>query len=270
VNTTRIDSAFAAAAWLSAFKIWDASTWEWYQYCVWAGVIMLGFEILQFLVFNVPPVFVGANRIPIRGKHLDEFSSKDLAFISWNKLTATIFVYHSVRYCWLSSRILWATDEVSLLSTLGAFVTLFVVYDLFYSVFHRILHLRSIYKYIHKHHHQQHAPSRGSNDAVNVHPVEYILGEYNHLLAIFLVSQCIPVHVQACAAFIAIGGVMSSLNHTRYDIVIPGVFDTKAHDHHHVIPTANYGQYHMLWDWCMGTYQPHPSYRMESEKEAKE
>jgi sterol desaturase/sphingolipid hydroxylase (fatty acid hydroxylase superfamily) len=67
-------------------------------------------------------------------------------------------------------------------STAAAFVLLFVVYDFFYTIGHRVLHHRSIYKYIHKHHHRQRAPSRGNVDAVNVHPFEFVSGEYNHLL----------------------------------------------------------------------------------------
>lgn len=58
---------------------------------------------------------------------------------------------------------------------------LYVVYDLFYTVGHRALHHRSVYKYVHKHHHRQRAPSRGNVDAVNVHPFEFVSGEYNHL-----------------------------------------------------------------------------------------
>jgi sterol desaturase/sphingolipid hydroxylase (fatty acid hydroxylase superfamily) len=51
---------------------------------------------------------------------------------------------------------------------------------------------------------------------------------------------------------------MASLNHTRFDAVIPwGVYDVKAHDVHHRIPQSNYGQYIMLWDRLMGSFRPY-------------
>ena len=49
--------------------------------------------------------------------------------------------------------------------------------------------------------------------------------------------------------FIVVGGILASLNHTRYDIrVPPGVYDVRVHDVHHRMPKSNYGQYLMLWD----------------------
>lgn len=66
-------------------------------------------------------------------------------------------------------------------STICAFILLYIVYDFFYTIGHRALHHRSVYKYVHKHHHRQRAPSRGNVDAVNVHPFEFVSGEYNHL-----------------------------------------------------------------------------------------
>ena len=74
-------------------------------------------------------------------------------------------------------------------NTCIALPAFFVVYDFFYAPFHRALHHRSVYAYVHKHHHRQVVPTRGNTDAINVHPFEFIMGEYNHVLAIFLVSR---------------------------------------------------------------------------------
>lgn len=110
-------------------------------------------------------------------------------------------------------------------------------------------HRHSVYKYIHKHHHRQHAPSRGNLDAVNVHPFEFVVGEYDHLLALFLVTRLQEVHVATVLTFIVAGGILASLNHTRFDLrVPPGVYSVRVHDVHHRIPKANFGQYIMLWD----------------------
>ena len=148
-----------------------------------------------------------------------------------------------------------------------------------------------------------------------MHPVEFVLGEYNHLLALYITGlllqarsplraqnqnllrsshaqrpRCQPhaahspgarcrrtpaigrtraaptllrraaagllggatpqeVHIAAALAFLVAGGIMASLNHTRFDVrVPPGVYDVRVHDVHHRMPKSNYGQYIMLWD----------------------
>merc|ERR1712046_262759 len=101
----------------------------------------------------------------------------------------------------------------SVRNTVGSLVALFVVYDFFYSWLHRILHVKAIYKYVHKHHHRQIAPTRGNIDAINVHPLEFVMGEYLHLLAVWLV----PCHAITVLLFIVMGGFLASLNHTRFD-----------------------------------------------------
>lgn len=117
-----------------------------------------------------------------------------------------------------------------------------------------------MYKLVHKHHHRQQAPSRGNTDAVNVHPFEFVVGEYLHLLAVVLVCRALgELHVSALLAFIVLGGMAASLNHTRLDVRIWGgrLFEVRAHDVHHRLPKSNYGQYTMVWDRLLGTYRPY-------------
>jgi sterol desaturase/sphingolipid hydroxylase (fatty acid hydroxylase superfamily) len=146
---------------------------------------------------------------------------------------------------------------------------------------------------VHKHHHFQKAPSRANIDAVNVHPIEFFLGEFNHLLALHLVVKGMPlvgfhgmdISWLGAALFIGIGGVLAGLNHTRYDVVlrIPSglsnedgksngwtLFDSKHHDVHHRIPQSNYGQYTVLWDRMFGTFREYnkddrvnPAYQLD-------
>ena len=116
-----------------------------------------------------------------------------------------------------------------------------------------------MYKLVHKHHHRQHAPSRGNTDAINVHPFEFVVGEYIHLLAVYLVGTALGrLHVAAVLAFIVAGGVCASLNHTRLDVALPWrLYEVRAHDVHHRLPKANFGQYTMAWDRLLGTYRPY-------------
>lgn len=202
----------------------------------------------------VNTIFGSLEKIPQKGKHLDKLQARDTLFIWLNRLTAVPFVYHLLYACGASASIKTSLQDVTFTNTAGAFLALYVVYDLFYTLFHRFLHHRSVYWLVHKHHHRQHAPTRGNTDAVNVHPFEYICGEYNHLLAVMLV----PCHAAAALAFVVVGGVLASLNHTRFEAVIPwGVYDVKAHDVHHRIPQSNYGQYTVLWDRLLGSFRPY-------------
>jgi sterol desaturase/sphingolipid hydroxylase (fatty acid hydroxylase superfamily) len=203
----------------------------------------------------------GARYIPVRGKHLDELSPKHILFIGFSKANTAPFTYFYFRYAFHAPNVIWAFDSLTLLNTAVALAALFIVFDFTYTLLHWFLHIKGVYGYIHKHHHHQKAPSRAAVDAINVHPVEYLLGEYNHLSTLFCVNTfLVDVHVLTAVAFLVIGGMLAALNHTRYDLVVslwPGfnIYDTKAHDVHHRIPQSNYGQYTMFWDWVFGSYR---------------
>ena len=164
------------------------------------------------------------------------------------------------------TRLVAVRAQISFANTWLALAAFFVVYDFFYAPFHRALHHRLVYAYVHKHHHRQVVPTRGNTDAINVHPFEFILGEYNHVLAVYLVSRFVmPIHAVACVLFLVAGGCLATLNHTRLDcswLTLPfttvPVFAVRAHDTHHAAFNYNYGQYIMLWDHVMGTYKAHP------------
>ena len=101
--------------------------------------------------------------------------------------------------------------------------------------------------------------SRANVDAVNVHPIEFFLGEYNHLFACYLYCHVmnLELHIIAVVLFLLIGGTLAGLNHTRFDcswsLFGITIYDSKYHDVHHRIPQSNYGQYIMLWDWIFGS-----------------
>ena len=229
---------------------WDIENWSMGAMVGLSCVIMIGLEILSHivhLIFNT----VGSNLIPIKGKHLDQFSFDDNLYVAINKAFTIMFVYHLIWVCQKSTTIAWNASEATIFNTLGSLVCFYIFYDFFYMNFHRILHFRWLYAYIHKHHHKQKAPSRGNLDAINVHPFEFIVGEYLHLVTIYF----IPCHIYAVAFFILAGGFLASLNHTRFDINIPWLYSVKVHDVHHRLPESNYGQYIMFWDHIFGSYR---------------
>jgi sterol desaturase/sphingolipid hydroxylase (fatty acid hydroxylase superfamily) len=207
--------------------------------------------------------WMNVKHIPVRGKHLDDFTPKDHLFIGISKAQTGPFLYLLLRYCFYEANVIWTFEEgdFSLKTILLPLPVLFIVYDFFYTLLHGFLHINTIYPLIHKHHHVQKAPSRATDDAVNVHPIEFTLGEYNHLFTIFLCCRVanLRMHILAPLLFLGIGGILAGWNHTRFDLTFKlfgvTVFDSKAHDVHHRIPQSNYGQYTMFWDYMFGTYR---------------
>ena len=227
--------------------------------------VMAGVQVgLFFYQHGVPAVAARLTsfRLKHRGPHYDALGWDDWRFIMTNKALTWVMVFHMLRYAVSAhARLLWNLERATFLNTLGALPALFVVYDLFYSLFHRALHHRAVYRYVHKHHHRQIVPTRGLLDSVNVHPFEYLVGEYTHLLALHLVTRLAgAVHALAIPLFLGVGGVLAALNHTRFDVFLRlplvglELFDSKAHDTHHAKFTCNYAQYTMVWDKIFGTY----------------
>jgi len=240
----------------------DLSTWQLQHFLLFAGVIRIGFSVLDFL-----PTFLFATTLPNlerRGKHLDVLAPLDRAFIFFNKWVTVGMVLNMLYLCNDNPRMRWSLEQASTRNTIGALVGFYITYDFVYTLLHRALHLRSVYAHIHKHHHHQVVPTRGVIDAINVHPIEFLLGEWNHVLAVWFVSRfCCVCHVGAVLAFLATGGFLAALNHTRHDVVLKlpmlraVLYEVRAHDVHHRVPQSNYGQYTMFWDRIMGSFKPY-------------
>lgn len=235
--------------------------WGLVELIVLGVLTQVGLELYRT---GVPLAFSSFAKLPARGKPLEKLASRDKLMIGCSQIAIVVMTFHYLQFMMSSPNVLWRLDQLSFASVCVALPAFFVVYDFFYAPFHRALHHHAIYPWVHKHHHRQVVPTRGNTDAINVHPLEFILGEYNHVLAIYLVSRCIvPIHALSCLLFLVIGGTLATLNHTRLDfsfIHLNGVpiFGVRAHDTHHAVPNSNYGQYIMLWDYVMGTYRPHP------------
>lgn len=223
----------------------------------------VGLEVYRSIV---PRVFASWAKLPARGKPLDVLSWRDRQFVACSQIAVVMMTFHYLQFMASSPNILWRLDQLSFANTCIALPACFVVYDVFYAPFHRALHHRFVYAYVHKHHHRQVVPTRGNTDAINVHPFEFIPGEYNHLLTVYLISRyLVNIHAVTCILFLVLGGTLATLNHTRLDfsfLYLPftkvPIFGVRAHDTHHAVPNSNYGQYIMVWDYVMGTFKAHP------------
>lgn len=211
---------------MESIEPWNITIWPLWVILSYVGAIFLGMDLLSRIIHLA---FRNVAHIPIKGKHLDDFSTQDNIFILINKFLTVMFTYHVICVTRSAPSIVWEFEDLTVANTLGSLVAFYAFYDFFYMWFHRLLHVRFLYGYVHKHHHRQKAPSRGNLDAINVHPFEFVVGEYLHLLTVVF----IPCHIYTVVFFIAAGGFFASLNHTRYDVNIPGIYSVKVHDVHH-------------------------------------
>lgn len=154
---------------------------------------------------------------------------QDYAFITFNRIVTIPFMYVFLYIAWHHDGIPLDPRQLTLANTLLPLPLLFVVYDFVYTIMHRVMHINVLYPLVHKHHHRQHSPSRGNTDAVNVHPLEFALGEFLHIgSALALLHVGMEIHAITLLVFILVGGVLASLNHTRFDVRIPpAVYDVR-------------------------------------------
>jgi hypothetical protein len=101
--------------------------------------------------------------------------------------------------------------------------------------------------------------SRGSEDSINVHPIEFCLGHLNSIITLFLVCRLMRFHIVGSNLLQLIYAATSCFNHSRHDITISvmglQLWTSKDHDVHHRIPNKNFGRVIMLWDWLFGTFR---------------
>lgn len=244
---------------------------------IFAVVVYVGFFFFDILLVPLSALLIGNRILPDKAPRNTVLRMKDKLIVQFNRLITILFLYHmSQLSCHdsiysgedlLFNSSMSSSDKArAILKNLFIFCFAFfpgviVFYDFFYSIFHRILHIEWLYPLIHKHHHLQYTPWRGNVDAINTHPIEYVLGEYNHLWSLFWVGKfCVKAfgyqpHASFILLYIVIAGLLSTLNHTRVDVRIPYIYNVWWHDLHHRNPPTNYGQYTMLWDWVFGWYK---------------
>jgi sterol desaturase/sphingolipid hydroxylase (fatty acid hydroxylase superfamily) len=225
--------------------------WEAYHVAAFAAIVILGADFLAALAW-IPVQLNCLTKLERNPRlHYDTLSSLDWFYIAVNRISVVCFTYHLFRLLTLTPSISWDAEDATFSNCILVLFPMVFVFDFFYSAFHWFLHWKSVYPYIHKHHHKQVTPTRGSLDAFNVHPVEFVVGENCHLLAFYLV----PCHIFAVLILMMSGTVLATLNHMDYHACIPGLYDSRDHAVHHARFMYNFGQYTMFWDKLWGWYK---------------
>jgi len=237
----------------------------------WAGVllasVLIGVAKWALGKFITSDLFSWAGYIDPGFAAHEKLDSQDLIYLCTNCVITVPFFYHFNGFLFSETQgsVNWNMGDITLWNTVGSTLAQFGLYDFIYHLFHRSLHHRSIYHLIHKHHHKQKAPFRGVFDGINVHPLEFVVGIYLHLFAIW----AIPCHIVGAQLFFGLASLMAAFNHTRWGVHCPYFYDVRDHDLHHVLFNCNYAQYVMWWDKLFGTFKESPQSRPPLKSAAK-
>jgi sterol desaturase/sphingolipid hydroxylase (fatty acid hydroxylase superfamily) len=205
----------------------------------------------------------------------DQLQSLDLWYVRLNAYIVTpIYLLQFAQYVLLSDYVDWSL--VPPLSVLAQIFGIFAVFDFFYVPGHRLMHVPAVYPWIHKFHHRQFVPFRGAWDGMLVTPAEYLFGTYLHLFSFRVLELIVSrvgarlsiaaqVHVVVLPIFLVTSMVCACVNHTRYDVYVPGFFHVSDHAVHHAHPPSNYGQFTMWWDKLYGSYKPFRSLELKTD-----
>ena len=205
-------------------------------------------------------------RLEVRAKRLEDAELRwtDYAFVTINKFVTVLYVVYGAttlrQATWVNHSIPTTTTPWTVLTNIATVLLSLGCYDAVYVPFHRLLHTPLLYPWIHKHHHRQAVPFRGTFDGINTHPFEFAVGEFLHIGALRLAGcllSCVGVQLPfwGCLSFLLTGGLMASLNHTRFGVAIPFVYDVRTHDVHHRKPKSNYCQFVPWFDILSGSFE---------------
>ena len=269
------DAAFRVLSLLAAFQFdaWRVHT-EWFIFCV---AVVFGYSVITLLTQSSFLFGQCGARLEVRAKRLEDAELRwtDYAFVTINKLVTVAYVVYgatTIRNAkWVNNdNIPISTTPWTILTNISTVLLALGCYDLIYVPFHRMLHLPWMYPYIHKHHHRQAVPFRGTFDGINTHPLEFAFGEFLHIWALQVAGfglsfVGLKLPFWGCLSFLVCGGLMASLNHTRFGIRIPFVYDVRTHDVHHRKPRSNYCQFVPWFDMLYGTFEVY-----KTKAEAKE
>jgi len=225
-------------------------------------VFALGSEFLNALLHGVLTQVVSSTKLEANGfkGRLEILAAVDLCVISCNMFTHCMIVSHLVATI-LRSNVERSLGSFNIINGPVAFVVTVLLNDFFYWCGHAAMHLRPLYPYVHKQHHRQLVPFRGLPDALNIHPLEELIGAGLFGASLWIVTEVVGLHAGTAWVAFTYWSIFNILNHfdreTSLRVPVPFPSGVSDHQMHHRIPKCNYSKLTMLWDRLFGTYLPY-------------
>jgi sterol desaturase/sphingolipid hydroxylase (fatty acid hydroxylase superfamily) len=139
-------------------------------------------------------------------------------------------------------------DTVSFYNTVLGIAGVLLGYDLLFWAYHRLAHTDFFWYRVHYFHHE----SRSPNDLLHTlynHPLDFILGTLCALLPLTIV----PIHIVAAVICLFLQTFLIIASHSGQKIRVPGLYNSRHHDDHHLHCWGNYAQNIALVDMLFGT-----------------
>lgn len=229
------------------FNPWSLSFSEWILFLFMNRVLLLCIDSVAQLCCKRPTAYPESRDV----------DSTDVFFLFVNCFVENTFVQLFSFVSWNSMRISRSVQTLDFISGPVGLGFIFILDDLFYYIFHRFLHASPyLYASIHRYHHKSTYPRRGYVDAVIEHPVEQVCALVLYAVAVTTVAHCIRLHVFTLGVHLVLKALFSCWNHTGGEVrFLKPVYSIHTHTIHHAKLKYNFGQYLMLWDMLMGTFQ---------------
>ena len=150
-------------------------------------------------------------------------------------------------YClvWLPN-ISWTTATFP--NTVLAIAGVMLGNDLFYWGYHRLMHTDYFWHRMHYLHHEARTPSELSHTFYE-HPIDFFFGT----LCAIVPLAIIPINIVAALVCLLLQIFLAIAYHSGHEIRVPGIFNARRHDDHHLHCWGNYSQNFALVDVLFGT-----------------
>jgi sterol desaturase/sphingolipid hydroxylase (fatty acid hydroxylase superfamily) len=139
-------------------------------------------------------------------------------------------------------------DTVSFYNTILGIAGVLIGYDLLFWAYHRLAHTDFFWYRVHYIHHESRSPNDPRHTLYN-HPLDFILGTLCALLPLTIV----PIHIVAAIICLFLQTFLIIASHSGQQIRVPGLYNSRHHDDHHLHCWGNYAQNIALVDMLFGT-----------------
>jgi len=225
--------------------------------------VSIGGEFANAFLYGVLEHVVGSTKLDVpagfKGR-LDILAGVDICVITCSMFTHCLIISHLAATI-LRSNVERSLGSFNIINGPVAFVAAMLLNDFLYWCGHGAMHMKSFYPYVHKQHHRQFVPFRGSLDALNIHPLEELIGAGVFGTSLRIVTEVVGLHGGTAWVAFTYWSIFNILNHfdRESSLRLPLPFPSGVSDHqmHHRIPRCNYCTLTMFWDRLFGTYLPY-------------
>jgi len=235
-----------------------------HQFHQWVLTIPTGFYIIMGPMFAFLNLFIASfmvNALKIRTLRLQDGSPDNTPTLNVPRTLLGTYLILSgfavvTLYCLARlPNIDW--ESISFLNTALGIIGVMLGNDLLYWAYHRLMHTDFFWHRFHYLHHEARSPSELSHTFYE-HPLDFCFGT----LCAVLPLAIIPINIVAALFCLFLQTFLAIAYHSGHEIYVPGLFNARRHDNHHLHCWGNYAQNFALVDILLGMVISPPSQKL--------